>query len=357
MYIIFRFKQTVCLNIFHGQRYAMTLKDIARVLGVSPSTVSRVISGTGNNFTVKPELRRQILDYVKECGYQPNQAYQAMRKKDNQQISIIMGNHWGTTSEASVTHAIQKLCNVLFDEGFSFHYLIRITEQFASYGLPQWKVAGAVAVDVRHPRVIEELNSSKIPYVVLNGVSGSRGNAVQSDEVFNMNLALEHLFELGHRKIVYVNAYRSPELMKIPYCESHYSVLKRAEAYFDFCRTHDLIPQETAGSCSFSNKEVVERGIASGATAYVTYSFESYMEVCHHLRQNGFDIPADVSVICFNNPISAFSVPPATCLDVPFTEMGLAAGRLLLEQIRDPRKSPVRLIIRESTASVPKNKK
>ena len=340
----------------------MTLKDIAERLGVSPSTVSRVISGTGNNFSVKPELRQRILDYVNECGYQPNQAYQAMRKENNQQISIIMGNHWGTTSDASVTTSIRSLCDILFEEGFSFHYLIRILEQYPSYGLPQWKVAGAVAVDVRHAGVIEELNDSKIPYIVLNGISGTKGNAVQTDEIYNMNLALEHLFELGHRKIVYVNAYRPADLMPMPYQESHYSVLRRAESYFDFCRTHGLVPQETAGSCSFSNKEVVETGIANGATAYVAYSFGTYMEICYHLRQNGFNIPEDVSVICFNNPLSAFSTPPATCIDIPFEEMGETAGKLLLDQIRNPGKTPVtqmlpgKLILRESTAPVLKNK-
>ena len=86
------------------------------------------------------------------------------------------------------------------------------------------------------------------------------------------------------------------------------------------------------------------------------------MEICYHLRQNGFNIPEDVSGICFNNPLSAFSTPPATCIDIPFEEMGKTAGKLLLDQIRNPGKTPVtqmlpgKLILRESTAPVLKNK-
>lgn len=338
----------------------MTLKDIASALGVSPSTVSRVISGTGNNFSVKPELQKKILDYVAKCNYQPNQAYQAMRKKDNQQISIIMGCSWGDTQAANITNGIDCFTKTLYEKGYNFHFLVRPREQYRTYGLPQWKVAGVIVVDVHLVETIQELNDSKIPYVVLNGVVGDNGSAVQTDEEYNMNLALDHLYGLGHRKIVFANAYRSPEWFHMEFEEHHYSVIKRAEAYFKFCKTHDLIPQETAGSCSYSYEEIVRQGIAAGATAYVTYCFASYMEVCHLLRCQGLRIPEDVSVICFNNPLSEYSVPPATCIDIPVQQMGLTAGELLLERMLHPKRAcrteicPGSLIVRKSTAPVRK---
>ncbi len=342
----------------------MTLKDIAKELGVSPSTVSRVISGTGNNFTVKPELRQRILDYVRECGYRPNQAYQAMRKKDNQQIAIIMRSVWSNTQAFNITNGVDSLTLNLHRQGYTFHYLIRPMELYHSFGLPDWKVAGVIAVDAHTRESLQELNGSNIPYVVLNGVTGDNGSAVRANEEFNMNLALNHLFELGHRKIVFVNAYRPASLPRMPFHEHHYSVIDRAEAYFKFCKERGLFFQETADSCDYSEEEVVRQGVAAGATAYVTYGFNTYLTVCHYLTEFGLRVPEDVSVVCFNNdPLSEYSTPPATCIEIPVMQMRATAGELLLERIRNPKSKPRtemfsgRLIIRKSTAPVRKNNK
>ena len=84
----------------------MTLKEIAAELGVSTSTVSRVLNGCHKNFTVKPELRKRILDRVAERNYRPNPMYQAMRKKENLQIAIcrkIFKRLWKPTSAAAST--------------------------------------------------------------------------------------------------------------------------------------------------------------------------------------------------------------------------------------------------------------
>ena len=203
----------------------MTLKEIAAELGVSTSTVSRVLNGCHKNFTVKPELRQRILDRVAERNYRPNPMYQAMRKKENQQIAIFLPNYLETTLETDISSGVDALNNCLFDKGYSVHYLVRPLEQRATYGLPQWKVAGAVALDVRRSELIRELDESGLPYVVLNGVAGPHGCAVQADDAGNMNCALNHLYELGHRKIGYVTPYRDPDLIPISFSEQHYSVI------------------------------------------------------------------------------------------------------------------------------------
>lgn len=63
----------------------MNLKSIAQELGISPSTVSRVVNGN-KNFSVSPELREKILARANATGYTPNPMYQAMRKKDNRHV-------------------------------------------------------------------------------------------------------------------------------------------------------------------------------------------------------------------------------------------------------------------------------
>jgi len=338
----------------------MTLKEIAQELGVSPSTVSRVISGFGKNFTVTPELRKRILDRVAEHNYRPNQMYQAMRKKKNRQISIIMANYLQQSPDININAGVDAMNRSLYEKGFSFHYLIRPLEQRDTYGLPQWKVAGAVAVDVRTSNLVCELDASGLPYVVLNGVVGPRGSAVQTDDCYNMDCAMTYLYELGHRNIGYINDYRSPELIRINFDDQHYSVLRRTATYFEFCRSHGLPAMESAKDCSVTIEDAVEAGIAYGITAYVVYSFGMYMEICHHLRKRNLRVPEDVSVVTFNNmPMSRFSYPPATCVEIPVETMGIEAGRLLEELVEQPgtakpqvKMFPGRLVIRESAAPV-----
>lgn len=334
----------------------MTLKEIASELGVSPSTVSRVLNGCRDNFTVKPKLRERILERVAERGYRPNPMYQSMRKKNNRQIAIILPNYLHTTHETDISAGVDAMNNSLYEKGFSFHYLIRPLEQRATYGLPQWKVAGAVAVDVRKSELVCELDESGLPYVVLNGVAGPHGSAIQADDSGNMQCALDHLYGLGHRKIGYLNPYRDPKLVPLRFEDQHYSVLRRTAAYFEFCLSHGLPVLESAKGCSTTVEAAVEEGVARGFTAYVAYAFDMYLEICHFLHRRNLRIPEDVSVVTFNNPsLARYAFPPATCVEIPVEAMGVEAGNFLVDMLENPetpspqvKMLPGKLIVRES---------
>ncbi|MGN1366479.1 MAG: LacI family DNA-binding transcriptional regulator, partial [Victivallis vadensis] len=176
----------------------MNLKELAAEFGVSPSTISRVVNQS-KNFSVSAELRGRILARAAELGYAPNPMYQAMRKKDNRQISILFPYLLHIMGGADISKGIDCLSEELFRLGYSSHYLSCPQEQRRNYGVPPWKVAGAVAVDVRLPGQIAELDASGIPYVSLNGIAGPNGASVLVDERANTFLLLDYLYGLGHR--------------------------------------------------------------------------------------------------------------------------------------------------------------
>ncbi len=335
----------------------MTLKEIAAELNVSPSTVSRVLSGCNKNFSVKPELRQRILDRVSKRDYTPNPMYQAMRKKNNRQITIMLPNY---LQDSDIGAGVDGINDGLYERGFSTHYLIRPLEQGATYGLPQWKVAGVIPVDVRRNELIRELDESDLPYVVLNGLAGPRGSAVLADDVGNMECLMEYLYRLGHRKIAYINHYRDPQLIPLSFAEQHYSVIRRTATYFDFCLSHGLPVLESAKNCSVTIEAAVEEGVARGFTAYVAYNFMAGIEISHYLRVRNLRIPEEASVVTFDNPhMAAFSAPPMTCLEIPVREMGGEAGRMLIELLENPgeippqvKMLPGKLVVRNSAAPV-----
>lgn len=339
----------------------MNLKELAAEFGVSPSTISRVVNQS-KNFSVSAELRGRILARAAELGYAPNPMYQAMRKKDNRQISILFPYQLHIMSGADISRAVDRLCGELRNNGYSSHYLSYPQEQLRNYGTPPWKVAGVAAVDVRLAEQIAELDASGIPYVSLNGAAGSNGAAALADEHANTFLALEHLYELGHRRIGYVSHYRSREVIHFEFQEHHYSVVERAEAYLEFCRCRELTPLLPGRDSDHSPAESVNTALEQGATAFLTYAFNDALEVEYLLRKRGLNVPGDISIITFNNPkIAAFTNPALTCIEIPVDEMGRAAAGLLLDRIRGDRagaclKFTGKLVIRESTAPCRENK-
>ena len=313
----------------------MNLKSIAAELGISPSTVSKVMNGY-KNFSISPELREKILAYAKSSGYTPNPLYQAMRQKDNRQISIHLPNLLHVSNGADISLGVDRCCEKLLDNGFRFYYLGYTIEYQKTYGLPPWKVAGALAVDVRRKELIEELDASGIPYVSLNGVSGPHGTAIMTDDYANMMLLLNHLYELGHRKIGYLNIYRSPEDPPFTLDDHHYSVRQRMKAYMDFCNGIGESPLPESLSWNFDTQQLLLSGLEHGCTAFISYTFSTIIETAFLLRERGFRIPEDISLATFNNPKTAnFTEPPLTCISIPVREMGEAAAELLLNKYKD----------------------
>ena len=338
----------------------MNLKSIAEELGISPSTVSRVVNGN-KNFSVSPELREKILACANAAGYTPNPLYQAMRKKDNRQISILMSNLLHTTIGTEISAGVDCFCEYLLDHGFSFHYLCHTLEHQKTYGLPPWKVAGALAVDVRREELVAELDGSGIPYVSLNGASGPHGTSVITDDYANMMTALEHLYQLGHRKIAYLNFYRSPDQIPFELADHHYSVRMRVQAYQDFCLARNLMLLPESLDNSSDLKTTLQAAMEQKATALVAYTFHSGVQAEYYLRKWGIRVPQDVSIIAFNDPdLAEFIHPAMTCIRIPTEQMGLAAAKLMIEKYKNPLHEAGKtisfqgkLIQRESTGPCP----
>jgi DNA-binding LacI/PurR family transcriptional regulator len=340
----------------------MSLKSIALELGISPSTVSRVINGK-KNFSVSDELRKRILQRVDEKGYNPNPIYQSMRQKQNQQISILLPNLLHDMSD-STRMALDRIRAILISKGYSIHFLLHTLEDGKIYQLPPWKVSGAIVVDIRVPELVSELDTSGIPYVSINGVSGPNGTAVMADEYGNMQKAMQYLYDLGHRRIGYLNLYRPASVVPFTMNEHHYSVIQRTGAYLDFCSQHNLSVMPESANCNHSLEEAMEAGLRQNMTAFVTYSNISAIELEHHLHRKGLRIPEDVGIITFNeSSLLKFTHPPLSCIDIHMENMADRTAEIILKKTEEPEYMKGQqlsfsgeLIIRDSAAAIQNNK-
>ncbi len=327
----------------------MTLKEIAAELGVSYSTVSRVINNYNRNFSVRPELRQKILDKVEELHFQPNSEFSALRRKSNRQFAILLPfsvRGLGETGDSDSLYVIEKY---LTAHHCHFEYLPFVNESELGFRLPKWHAAGFLAFDTITLDQLTGVEKSNIPYVVTNGICGENGTAVRHDDYEAVNVICDWLYKMKHWRIAYVQIalprhddYErdlydfgvSHTVRNTP--PAHHSTRLRINAFIDFCRGHampELCDQITSRE---ELKECFDRYLAAGVTAIVGYNFKSGMIAMQELHNRGLEIPEDVSVIVFDDTdYNNYTIPTLSCFRLPSMEMGKHSAQLIIQRSKD----------------------
>ena len=172
------------------------ISDVAEMLGVSKSTVSRVING---NEGVGPELRKKVMDFINEIGYQPNTIAQSLSKGRMNIVALILGDI-RNPFYADLTFNIQRILN---DNGYMVMVLnseynidrelefLKLTEQF--------NFAGLILITAQEKAIEERLKNMEMPKVLVNRILPYyTGDSVLIDNFQAGYQATMHLIELGH---------------------------------------------------------------------------------------------------------------------------------------------------------------
>ena len=301
----------------------MTLKEMAAELGVSPSIVSRVLNGYTRNFSISDELRQRILEKVETSGYRANPVFRSLSSRNNRHISFMFHGRSVHRAGVPVIEALDRIGEILEANKYDFGYTFCRLERGDKFTLPHLKSAAIVIADSVSGEQFELLEANGIPYVCINGPSGRKGCSVISDERANARLILEHLYDLGHRRIGYMNYPPDP----------HYSVKERETAFRTFCREFDLPQME---GCETTAEPVIDRlnhFRKQGATAIVTYDDMLAMQLLSAAWSLGVRVPEDLSVITFNNPPTLeYTIPPLSGLEIPGWEMGEIAAQTVMKK-------------------------
>ncbi len=305
----------------------MTLKNIAAELGVSPSTISRVLHGYNKNFSVAPEVRERILEKVRESGYRANPVFSSIRSCRNRQIAFLFAGSKFANQGSVLSTAIDVMAKELARLQYEFNYSFSLDVPNRGYELPLWRAAGMIVPHVTAPEELAAIEQSGIPYAVFNGVAGNLGCAVMSDEPYNTRLLLDRLTSLGHRRILYVNFPPIPA--------AHYSLAERRNTFFAYCREKGL--PELPEQCNYTpeGQEATIHAIETlHPTAVICYESGSAQKILHAAWEHGIRIPEQLSVAAFNDEAMLnFTIPPLTRIRIPAVEMGVETVRQLMLRI------------------------
>jgi DNA-binding LacI/PurR family transcriptional regulator len=344
---IYIYQASVC---FHkDENVPVTIAEIARVAGVSVSTVSRALSNTG--YPLKEETRSRILQLAKEMGYTPNLVARSLQNNHSHHIGVVVDRMQSPFSAAT----IQGIQDGLIPAGYSVSIAysnrdsdlaIQAINSFYSR-----QVDGVIIINSwLHTYNDPVLAIQDRPFVFINRrFENCLQNCVGPGDRYGAQLATRHLASLGHRRIGYINGmedwieaqnrlsgYRDALIENnLPFDES---LIRHGDWGVDsgYRAAQELIALEDRPTALFAANDIMALGAIYG------------------IQEAGLTIPDDVAVVGYDDrDFAAWIKPALTTIRMPSFEMGLAAARLLLEQIggeelEDATQIPGTLVIRES---------
>ncbi len=327
-----------------------TLEDVARVAGVSHQTVSRVVN---NHPNVSEKTRQRVLEAVHALRYRPNRTAKGLVTRRSNIIGIVSygTNYFGP---AQMFSEIEKTVRV---RGYGF--ALRNIDvpspqqlQAAIDDLASQFVDGIVIIAPSVNLEPSQLLSLKrpLPVVMTDVPKHAKLPSVVLDQTEGVRLATQHLIDLGHR-----------EIAEICGPLSWYSALERHRAWEATLHGARLVPGPRAvGDWTARSGYSAAKQLAKPFTALVVANDQMALGAMRALREQGLEVPRDVSVVGFDDiPEASFFEPPLTTVYQDFAAMGQQTVDYLLALIQQPdtprhqRTLYPRLIERLSTAPPP----
>lgn len=328
---------------------SVTIKDIANVAGVSYSTVSKALN---NSPLVKDETKEKILRIAEEMGYEPNYAAQRLVRKQTKVIGLI----WPTIERVVLSTLVSEIGKQINETPYSMILSIDPVQQ-AVDTFRRYQVDGIILFE----DTLEEtfrINRGSIPILSYGAMIKKKTTypLIDANHVEAMHLAIQHLFELGHRKIAYIGHLSSKDSMQ----KAKFTGYKRALSKYGLV-LQDKFVIDTEGLDWYDGYLATNKLLASDnyPTAIVGGSYDISGGIIRAAKEKNLDIPKDISIISYDNiPQMANIEVPLTCVGAPVEELAEVIVQSMIHLIQDKtqeifvKKMTPKLIRRLSTASV-----
>ena len=185
-----------------------TMRDIARVAGVSQSTVSRVLNDAPTRVPIAADTRERVMLAARELGYRPNPHARSLRGASTMLIGAVVRDFsdpfFATVIEALAVQAMARGYNVVLGHAHG-----RVDEGIALTAVLETRHTDAIVMlgDMQdQPRLLDDLRNSNVPVVATwQGTSPLEFPTVDVDERAGIVAGLEHLIGLGHQRIAFVS--------------------------------------------------------------------------------------------------------------------------------------------------------
>ena len=324
------------------------IKDVADAAEVSTATVSRVLANKPN---VRPEVKKRVMDTVRELGYRPNRVARSLRSNRSSIIGLIVSDienpFFQQVSRAVEDAALAKgysvvLCNADENPEKEMMYLQLLYDENA---------AGVILSPTRQTTEdYSALSALNMPLVIIDRrIKGGEFDNVVTDNVQSADTVVSHLIEQGRRRIGAIFGAEST------------TGRERRDGYLQALKEHDIAPmpelilfadpkEEDGFVATLKLLQLPER-----PDAIFTSNSLLAAGILRALKENKVSIPDEIAFASFDETRWAALVdPPITVIEQPTYEIGHTAADLLMHRIEDPKRSTrevvlnTKLIVRQS---------
>ena len=305
----------------------MNIGEIARLAGVSKTTVSYALSGKGR---VSEKTRKRIREIAEQFGYEPNSAARALSLGSPQLVGIVPRLPDLLNVEFRESAVIRGLDMGMSTEGLEFVLLKEEVRGGVPKMLAQRGVCGVALLRKPSDALREWLSNNAVPCVAANIGKLDGIDSIYPDDAGGVRRAVKYLAKLGHKHIAYVNSPR-------PKAEDHiWSLEERQRSFLKTVAELGLRASPGSDTRCDVGQRLRTLFAENRPTALLCYTDDVAAIAVHHLLELGFSVPEDVSVVGIEDAYAASIVsPPLSSVHVPFEEIGERAAALLLQRMDD----------------------
>lgn len=342
-----------------SENKAITIYDIAKEAGVSPATVSRVLT---NNANVSKAKKEKVQSLIEKYDFKPNALAKGLSDTQSKVIGIIVADvrnsYYAEVFVACEKAAREQGYTVLLSNAFGnmdreMQHLDMMRQQRVAAVI---QLGGSVDAVISYPEYVGKVQqiTPAVPVIVTGKLDGTECYEVQIDFDRATDFLMEYLFGLGHEKIALVGG--------------RYDVMgtyRKRQRYEELLEKHGISYHEeyvVEGSYDYESGYIgMNQILALDAVPTAVITINDYVAsgVVRSAVEHGYRIPQDISVVGYDNTqIAELLTPRLTSIDYDYENF----GRMLVNTaiaaskgIKVPRhqKMRPRLVVRESSGSRP----
>lgn len=320
-----------------------TIRDVAQLAGVSIASVSRILN-RDPSYQATHETRERVLKAITALDYKPNPNYKKRRASSQVSIGCISRLTVERTKDSYYTTILNGAQDYLKRQNYDFDFVVSqfdIMNEDSLLSLLSRPPKGLILMDQPDEQTMQKL-SSKIKCIVgIDSLQPSIDN-VCYDRFEAGCQAMRYLLEKGHKKIAYIGAHISENVMSIGRYEAYVRMMRRANlpinpAWIIDSNWH----RETCFEKTLELMRLTDR-----PTALFVGSDHMAIAAISALHTLNIAIPDEVSVIGISDIADAkYLNPPLTTIAIPQVEIGEIAASTLLQRIDGDLSLPKRIVV------------
>ncbi|GLG00512.1 LacI family transcriptional regulator [Alicyclobacillus hesperidum subsp. aegles] len=329
-------------------RKKVTIKDVAKAVGVTPTTVSNVLNGTNR---ISDETRRRVLQAVEELQYTPNMSARALVKRRTYTIGLFIPASPRVLSDSYFAEALRGMTEVALQYG----YVVSIIYSDGLSDSVRQRIDGLVLTELKNKdEYVQYFKRIRMPFVALGrGGDPTLRDYVISDTNRGIREAVNHVYRLGHRHLGYLLGPLGYEYV----CE-RYRTFRRMHAELGLSLDRRLCAtgeNSREGGVS-AMRAILARGVRP--TAIFASTDIMALGAIEYLHEHGLRVPDDMSVVGFDDAdFSKYVRPSITTVHHDIYRAGREAASMLIAKLdgreyKCPVILPVRFVPRESTSVI-----